>query len=111
MTERLRTDGQIFSPRVCRSCNDQYFIVTVLSVMDSILWGRSCIDWFYYETIKREFKIKPIPECRWDERLKTKTEESTRLSDTGLLGELEHLKVKTRLIDEKFESVMYMVLL
>jgi hypothetical protein len=69
MTERLRTDGQIYSPRVCRSCNDQYFIVTVLSVMDSILWGRSCIYWFYYETIKREFKIKPIPECRWDERL------------------------------------------
>jgi hypothetical protein len=31
----------------------------------------------YYETIKRELKIKPISECRCDERLKTKTEEST----------------------------------
>ena len=47
-----------------------------------------------------------ISECRFDERLKTKAEESTRLSDTGLLGDLEHLKIKTRLIDEKFASVM-----
>jgi hypothetical protein len=28
------------------------------------------------------------------------------LSDTGLFGELEHLKIKKRLIDEKFTSVM-----
>ncbi len=41
----------------------------------------------------------------YDERLKTKKEESTRLSDTGLVVELEHLKTKTRLIDEKFVSV------
>ncbi len=46
-----------------------------------------------------------MSECRSDERLKTKTEESTRLVYTGLLGELEHLKIKTRLIDEKFASV------
>jgi hypothetical protein len=36
----------------------------------------------------------------------TKAEESTRLSDTGLFGELEHLKIKSRLIDEKFASLM-----
>ena len=42
----------------------------------------------------------------YDERLKTKTEESTRLGYTGFLGELEHLKIKSRLIDEKFASVM-----
>jgi hypothetical protein len=35
----------------------------------------------YYELIKRE--IKPISECRCDERLKSKTEESTRLTYTG----------------------------
>ena len=29
-----------------------------------------------------------------------------KLSDTGFLGELEHLKIKTRLRDEKFTSVM-----
>jgi hypothetical protein len=44
-------------------------------------------------------------EYRSDERLKTKTEESTRLVDTGLVVELEHLKIKTRLIDEMFTSV------
>ncbi len=46
-----------------------------------------------------------IYEYRYDERLKTKTEESTHLTDTGLVVELEHLKIKTRLIDEKFSSV------
>jgi hypothetical protein len=58
------------------------------------------------ESIKRDLKTRPIYECRCDERLKTKAEESTRLTYTGLLGELEHLKTKTRLIDEKFVSVM-----
>ncbi len=48
-----------------------------------------------------------LVECRCDERLKTKDEESTRLTYTGFLGELEHLlKIKTRLIDEMFQSVM-----
>jgi hypothetical protein len=56
--------------------------------------------------IKRELKIRPISECRCDERLKTKAEESTLLSDTWLFGELDHLKMKTRLIDEKFASLM-----
>ncbi len=46
-----------------------------------------------YESIKREFKIKPISECRCDERLKTKVEKSANLTYTGLLGELEHLKI------------------
>jgi hypothetical protein len=38
--------------------------------------------------------------------LKSKGEESTCLVYTGFLGELEHLKIETRLIDEKFASVM-----
>jgi hypothetical protein len=63
-------------------------------------------DFVYYESIKRELKIRPIHECRCDERLKTKAEESTRLAYTGLLGELQHPKTRTRLIDEKFVSVM-----
>ncbi len=53
----------------------------------------------YYESIKGELKTQPIHECRCDERLKTKTEESTHLI-------LDHLKIKTRLINEKFSSVM-----
>ena len=60
----------------------------------------------YYESIKRELKIIPIYECRYDERLKAKSKESTRLTYTGLLGGLKHLKIETRLIDEKIENVM-----
>jgi hypothetical protein len=59
----------------------------------------------YCESIKRELKRRLIYEYRCDERLKTKEEESIRLADTGLVVELEHLKTKTRLIDEKFPSV------
>ncbi len=36
----------------------------------------------HYESIKREIKIKPIYECRCDERLQTKTKSFTRLSYT-----------------------------
>jgi hypothetical protein len=60
-----------------------------------------------------EFTGQPRVRCgildvegRCDERLKTKDEESTRLTYTGLLGELEHLMIKTRLIDEMFASLM-----
>jgi hypothetical protein len=57
----------------------------------------------YYESMKRNLKIKPIYECRCNGRLQTK--KFTRLSHTGLVVELEHLKIKTRLTNEKFESV------
>ncbi len=59
----------------------------------------------YYESIKRELKRRLIYEYRCDERLKNKKEESILLTDTGLVVELEHLKTKTRLKDEKFASV------
>jgi hypothetical protein len=52
----------------------------------------------YYESIKREPKIRGINKCRCDERLQTKTKEFTRLPYTGLVLELEHLKIETRLI-------------
>ena len=38
----------------------------------------------YYESIKRELQTKLIYECRYDERIKTKVEESTRLGYTVL---------------------------
>ena len=60
----------------------------------------------YYESIKRDPKIREIYECRCDERLQTKTKEITRLSYTGLVVELEHLKIETRLIAEKFPNAM-----
>ncbi len=50
-------------------------------------------------------KRRLIYEYQCNERLKTKKEESTLLTDTGLVVELEHLKTKARLIDEKFASV------
>ena len=56
----------------------------------------------YYESIKRELKIKPMYECQCDERLQMKR--FTRLSYTGLVEELEHLKMKTRLTNEKSVS-------
>ena len=40
-----------------------------------------------------------------NERLKVNTDASTHLVHTGLCGELEHLKIKTRLIDERFCSL------
>jgi hypothetical protein len=54
--------------------------------------------------MKRELKTRPTYECRCDERLKTKAEESTSLAYTGLIRELEHLKTETRLIDEMFAT-------
>ncbi len=57
--------------------------------------------WVYYESIKRDPKIRGIYECRCDERLQTKTKEFTRLPYTGLVLELEHLKIETRLMSER----------
>jgi hypothetical protein len=51
-------------------------------------------------------ELEHLKECRYDERLKTKSDKSTHLTYTGLFGELEHLKIETRLIDEMFVSVM-----
>jgi hypothetical protein len=56
----------------------------------------------YYESMKRKL-LKPIDECRCNGRLQTKR--FTRLSHTRSVVELEHLKIKTRLSNEKFASV------
>ncbi len=64
---------------------------------------RSNFFFVYYESMKRKLKTKPVYECRCDGRLKTKR--FTRLTHTGLVVELEHLKIKTRLTNEKFASV------
>ena len=39
----------------------------------------------YYESIKRELKTRPMYECRCDERLKTKVEESKRAKDKNYI--------------------------
>jgi hypothetical protein len=45
-------------------------------------------------------------ECRCNERLKAKTEGSTRLAYTRLRRGLGHLKIETMLRGERFENVM-----
>ncbi len=65
-----------------------------------------CLFFVYYESIKREPKIRGIYECRCDERLQTKTKKFTLLPYTGLVLELEHLKIETRLISESFANAM-----
>ena len=60
----------------------------------------------YYESLKRDLKRRPKYEYRCDESLKPKVEGSTRLTYTGLREGLEHLTIKTRLINERFPSVM-----
>jgi hypothetical protein len=64
----------------------------------------SSTPFFYYEWIKRELQTRPLNECRCDERLKTKGEESTRLSYTGLHGELEHPVVLPRMLPTRVLS-------
>ncbi len=64
------------------------------------------IGFVYDESIKRELNVRLIYECRCDERLNSKPEGSTRLTYTWWSGGLEHLKIVTRLIDERFASVM-----
>jgi hypothetical protein len=54
---------------------------------------------------KTRGKENTIYESRCNERLKVKTETSTRLTYTGLHGGLELLKIVTRVRGERFESV------
>ncbi len=61
---------------------------------------------FRCEEINRELKIRGIYQCRCDERQKTKTKEFKLLVYTGLVLKLEHLKIETRLTDEKFVNTM-----
>ncbi len=61
---------------------------------------------FIIKSIKRELHTRPVYDCRYDERLEPKDDESTCLGYTGLFEELEYLKIETRSIGEKFASVM-----
>ena len=67
--------------------------------------GYHCII-YYEQQITRELKGIRICGCRCNERLNDKTDESTRLTYTGLCGKMEHLKMETRLIGVSFECLM-----
>ena len=65
--------------------------------------------WFISSFIinqESEINRELVYECRCDKIIKGKAEGSTRLGYTGLSGGLEHLKIETRLRDERFASVM-----
>ena len=78
-------------------------LTAMAKIFDEKKWSFFVV---YYESIKRKLKIKCICECRCFERLQTKTEEFTHLTYTGLVVELEHLKIETRLIAEMSANVM-----
>ncbi len=59
----------------------------------------------YYKSRKRELYASFYHKLLL-ERLQSKTKEFTRLTYTGLVVELEHLKIDTRLINEKFANAM-----
>jgi hypothetical protein len=71
--------------------------------MKTRLIDEKCVN---YESIKRELKMRCIYECRCDVRLQSKTKEFTYLSYTVLVVELEHLKIETRFINDKFPNEM-----
>ena len=87
----------IHLPRTdCNLCQDW-----VGCVCHNIEW-----EFVYYSSTTRKLNKRLICECRCCERLKAKDEGSTRLPYTGWWGGLEHLKIETRLINERFASVM-----
>jgi hypothetical protein len=63
---------------------------------------RNLYTLFIIELIKRDLKTRPIYDCRCEERLEPKGDESTCLAFTGLLEELEYRKQgkKTWLLGE-----------
>jgi hypothetical protein len=88
--EHLKIETRLIEEKFANAMGEYVTMTFVLSVV-------------YYESMKRKLQTKPIYECRCDGRLQTKR--FTRLSHTGLVVELEHLKMKTRLTNEKFVSV------
>jgi hypothetical protein len=65
-----------------------------------------CLLWINKKRGKEKTYIRVS--VRWKTKMflvKLKMRNSTRLVDTGLVVELEHLNTMTRLIDEKFASV------
>ena len=83
------------------------YTLKYISLTDVDILFQVGLQIFHYETqIKREVQGIHICGCRCNERLRTKTDGSSHLTYTGSLGELEHLKIETRLIGETFEYVM-----
>ncbi len=81
----------------------------VISTAQTTFGEKQKLKFVYYESMKRKLKTRPLYECQYDERLKTKSEESTCPvytvdRGTGIPKE-SIVKIETRLIDEMFASV------
>ena len=63
----------------------------------TVIHHLECVHCYYEQQIKWELKRIHTSGCRWNERLKPKTDGSKCLSYTGLRGDLEHLTIVTRL--------------
>jgi hypothetical protein len=59
-----------------------------------------------YNHVLKKCSEVVLHECRFDKRLRGQDDGSTLLTYTGLRGGLEHLQIETRIIGERFESVM-----
>ncbi len=96
----------------CQKHYNQYILQTLFPVRER--FGFEKQPWNCVDARERNMSwgwvmvrvLTCLYECRYDERLRSKVEESTHLVYNGLLDDLEHLKIKTRIIDEMFTSVM-----
>jgi hypothetical protein len=116
VTYRTKTEKWVCTGRDCPGTKPEITILTINVKVNSrrrhvcrnllyIETNVTCLLWIKKTRGKDKTYIW-VYECRYDERLQTKSEKSTRLVFTGLFGELEHLKIETMLIDEMFPSVM-----
>ena len=67
---------------------------------------QTSICMYYEQQTKPELRRIHRSGCRCNETLQAKTDESKCLAYAGLLGDLEHLTIETRVIGERFECVM-----
>ncbi len=71
-----------------------FFCCRTLSVIETC--DANLVSTLLSMAVPQSILCESICECWYDERLKTKT-----VGYTGLLGGLEHVKIETRIIDEK----------
>ena len=106
MTETLPNINPIEPLRLSKQSSRMKRNWTDFSVNSPVKKLSSRLVFKDYYSIKRKLNTRLIHECRCDERLKSKVEGSTLLGYTGLIRGLEHLKIETRLIDERFVLIM-----
>jgi hypothetical protein len=96
---RMNKDLKKGDPRNVARRNTNVNSTTYQEACTALYTDWICLLWInkvvYYQSIKRDLKTRPKCECRCDERLITKVEESTLLTYTGLLVELEKARAST----------------